>query len=775
MKEQETLLRRNFVRLAEHNRLTGKETAEVVLSHMLFAVCGFLCARGAVMQKYLPFGIAAVAGCPSAIMPSVGVGVLVGSAFPILQSSGFRYVGALLAVVSIRLLVSRLKISRRPLFAGMIAFLSVFLTGVATFRDMPGGVGFSAVEAVLAGGGAYFVKRGSSSLLHNDVGLSGEQLTSVILTVGFVLLGLIPIAPGGISVGRILCVVLIHVAARYGNVGAGAILGITCALIQALGSADSRSAVMYCFGGLMAGVFASAGKIAQTAAFLAAAVIAGIPYAQTGNLTGLVIEFTVGSALYLLLPRTVCVQFGRVFAGRVSVVKPDGLVKGLTMRLRFASKALSEVSGTVDNVAGELSKIHAPDFRGVLQKIEHDACKGCSLQIYCWETRYDETLAAVVEMTKGVKQGHSNVEDCCPSEFKGRCLRVGRMSSAVYKYYSEYTSRFAAEQRVQEVRSVVADQFSGISQMLCSLADEFDVDERFDSSAAARIAEALKNIHVPVKECGVRLDKNDRMNVEIRVSTGGDTVLNRASVLHALQVSCERDFDPPCVTVTGEDTYISVSEHAYYTAEIGIHQIPSENAAVCGDVCDYFFDGKGRLIMLLSDGMGTGGRAAVDGAMAVGLMSRLLKAGFGYDAALKILNSSMLFKSTDESCATVDVVAVDLFTGRTELLKAGAAPTIVRRNGKAGTAQSTSLPAGILRNIGFDKAVISLRKGDIVLLLSDGAVSEGTDWIGAELESFDGGTAKELATRVCEGAKRRRTDRHEDDITVMAAILEKAV
>ena len=113
--------------------------------------------------------------------------------------------------------------------------------------------------------------------------------------------------------------------------------------------------------------------------------------------------------------------------------------------------------------------------------------------------------------------------------------------------------------------------------------------------------------------------------------------------------------------------------------------------------------------MILSDGMGTGGRAAVDGAMASGLMSRLIKAGFGYDCSLRILNSSMLFKSTDESLATVDIASIDLFTGETKLYKAGAAPTIVRRSGKTGKVQSTSLPAGILREIGFDKAVVKCK------------------------------------------------------------------
>ena len=134
----------------------------------------------------------------------------------------------------------------------------------------------------------------------------------------------------------------------------------------------------------------------------------------------------------------------------------------------------------------------------------------------------------------------------------------------------------------------------------------------------------------------------------------------------------------------------------------------------------------------------------------------------------------MLFKSTDESLATVDVTCIDLFSGRCDLLKAGAAPTIVRRNGKSGKAQSTSLPAGILRDVGFDKASVKLRSGDIVIMMSDGVTSEGTEWICAEADSWQG-RAQDLAEHIAKCAKRRRSDNHEDDITVMAAIIEAAV
>ena len=154
-------------------------------------------------------------------------------------------------------------------------------------------------------------------------------------------------------------------------------------------------------------------------------------------------------------------------------------------------------------------------------------------------------------------------------------------------------------------------------------------------------------------------------------------------------------------------------------------------------------------------------------------MGRMLRSGFGYDCALKIVNSSMLFKSTDESLSTVDIAAIDLFTGECELLKAGAAPTLVRRSGKVGKAESNSLPPGILREVAFDKAKVSLKREDIVVMVSDGATTEGTEWISAMMADWTVGSAQQLADEIALAARRRRADGHSDDITVMAAILKQ--
>ena len=61
------------------------------------------------------------------------------------------------------------------------------------------------------------------------------------------------------------------------------------------------------------------------------------------------------------------------------------------------------------------------------------------------------------------------------------------------------------------------------------------------------------------------------------------------------------------------------------------------------------------------------------------------------------------------------------------------------------------------------------------MLVSDGAMCDGAEWIKEELERWETGSAQALSERLCEGAKRRADSERRDDITVMVAILKKSV
>jgi len=768
---------KELVRVSSANEAFSKsEQLRAAMVHIITALCSFFASRAAITAGLIPFGLAVVSGVPVMLTPAAAVGAFVGYIIPAVGSGAFRYIAAMLAILSVKLLLGGdRKLAEHPLFLCLLSLASSLITTAVTFKGLESNVLNLLAESLLAAGGTFFVCRAVKAVMRETAGLSGDELASLLICISFLLIGADRVSVAGVTLGRLLSVLLILICGKYGGILSGTVAGTAVAFASLLSGTAVIISAVYALSGLISGIFSLYGKYAQIGA-VAVATLIGVLVAQSGSAAALrMIEIIGGSVLFLVMPRSFGVLFGKMFSAYPQIITPSGMKKAVVMRLQLASNALSDVSETVEQVSDELAKINAPDYGEVISRVERDACTGCSFRLHCWETKRGVTLEALLSMTKAVKSGESIPEEYAPAEFKGHCLRLQRIGSAVYKNYTEYALKTAAQNRLEEVQSVVSDQFSGISCMLSDLACELSTEEKFDNSSAALAVEGLKSLGIGVEECSCCIDRFGRMTIKAKLKKQRDLVLNKRQIMKMLSVVCERDFDVPSVSEVGNDVFITVNEHACFSVQFGVHQICAGEAKMCGDAYRYFNDGRGHFTMILSDGMGTGGRAAVDGAMASGLMAKLLRAGFGYDCSLKILNSAMLFKSTDESLATVDIASIDLHSGEAQLYKAGAAPTLLRRSGRTGKAQSNSLPAGILRDIGFDRANIKLKVGDIVLLMSDGAVSEGTDWIRDELTAWQDGTADDLAEHICECARRRRSDEHEDDITVMAAILTKAV
>lgn len=211
---------------------------------------------------------------------------------------------------------------------------------------------------------------------------------------------------------------------------------------------------------------------------------------------------------------------------------------------------------------------------------------------------------------------------------------------------------------------------------------------------------------------------------------------------------------------------------AKFIIDFGAEQYCAKGEELCSNAYNSFYDDNGNFIMILSDGVGDDDRAAVESKMAVDLMEQYANQEPDYNHPLEILNSSLL--SNEESLATVDIVSIDLCSGSTEFYKAGSAPSILCQNGKVKKVKSTSLPAGVLRDISFDTALVKCKVGDIIVLLTDGAISNGCDWIKDEILSFRDGNAQDLAEHLCMCARQYITDDCGEDITVLCAVLNKA-
>ena len=177
---------------------------------------------------------------------------------------------------------------------------------------------------------------------------------------------------------------------------------------------------------------------------------------------------------------------------------------------------------------------------------------------------------------------------------------------------------------------------------------------------------------------------------------------------------------------------------------------------------------------LISDGMGTGSRAAIDSNLTASVIEKLICASFSFESACKTVNNTLIIKSTDESLATVDALQINPYNGRSVFYKAGGSISLIRQGDSITVIEKASLPLGILRNAPLSQEERELKKGDIVLLLSDGVTNSDCGWINDELLAWSKSDMQSLANHIASLAALRSESATRDDITVVALRIEKA-
>lgn len=732
---------------------------------------GFACSRGLVFGKYSPFGVAVLSAVPRKGLLWSFIGITFGYILPSASYVPARYIAAGITVIAIRWCLSELKnINTHGLYAPLITFLPLLATGMAmVFID--NSVGSTAAlylaESFLAAGCSYFfvrtVKLITSSKSKNR--FDSTDIASLTLSIGVLTLSLGYVTISGVSIGRIFMIILIMYCANSGGIAGGAISGITAGAIQSLSTSGlTYISGAYGLGGLMAGVFASMGKMFGAIAFIIAHGVASLQIGDSESIMISAVEVGVATVIFMILPKSA--KISEIFMGRGENINGNSLRRIIISRLNFASESLSHVSNSVEEIAKKLN--NSPGIKGVLNSSVAEVCAGCSANGICWKKERETTLSSFVKLANTMKVNSRVTEEDFPVEITNRCSRVTLLKESLNKHYREFKATEELELKSAQMRTITGEQFVTTSYLLKDIAKEFSNYQFFDEESGDRVEEILKKHNVYPSEVCCRIDKFGRMTIEAEIEKRKQGQFNKAYFTREVSVACGRTFSQPCINLTNNIYRITMTEKPQFDVAFGHFQHSAENSTFCGDSISCFYDGQGRYITIISDGMGTGGRAAVDGVMASSMAESLLKGGIGYDTTLRIINSALMSKSSDESLATLDIASIDLFTGKAEFRKAGATGTFIRRGRRVDYVEEISLPVGIMSNISFASFEETLKENDIILMVSDGATACGTDWIKEIVGNFEDDDPANLAKQIVTEAKKQRNDGHEDDITALA-------
>lgn len=332
--------------------------------------------------------------------------------------------------------------------------------------------------------------------------------------------------------------------------------------------------------------------------------------------------------------------------------------------------------------------------------------------------------------------------------------------------------------RMINSKMIVSEQIEGISKLVSSMVSEISTSIDFRNDVEEDVAADLDKNGVEFND--VVAVKNNRNKYEIviyRKPCSGKQLCSKEFVnvvSKTLGVRMKRDDEKCRFIKNSTECQFRLVEAENYDIITAVSKLSKED--VSGDNYSFSQIGEGRYMIALSDGMGSGVRAASESNTTISLLEKFIEAGFDRQTVIKAINSVLVLRSCEECYATIDTAIIDLYSGVGEFIKVGAAASFIKSGNDIRTIKSSSLPAGILNDINIESDVINLKNGDLIITVSDGIIDSCGDkerWIEKELTSYESNNPKDLADHILNRAKENYGSKVGDDMTVMVSRIIK--
>ncbi len=159
----------------------------------------------------------------------------------------------------------------------------------------------------------------------------------------------------------------------------------------------------------------------------------------------------------------------------------------------------------------------------------------------------------------------------------------------------------------------------------------------------------------------------------------------------------------------------------------GVSKAVGSRDCISGDNYSIYPLGRSRMLVLLSDGMGSGRQAYHDSDQVISRVEQLLETGFSLNVAIEMVHRWLLAQGREDVGTTLDAGLVDLVSGECALVKAGAAASYLLREAEEGSWQvelvgRESMPLGIFEELHTGASQLRLKKGDILVMMTDGVL-----------------------------------------------------
>lgn len=759
---------------------------------LLFSVMGFLLGRATILSELSPFAAAYFAVIMflrrDAMLP-VAAATIAGSLFT-------PFPGALVIAAELIIFMliykgmesfQRIEISYAPL----MVFVSAFMVGLfqvvigpsitwypLLMKSLDAGLGFVLTLVFLQALPLMTFRQKSRSLRN-------EEILCLIILLASVMTGLVGWSAGGLSLEHILSRYLILLFAMAGGAPIGAAVGVVTGLILSLADIGAIYQMsLLAFAGMLAGMMQGGRKGAVSIGMLLGSSILSIYFTGPGDMMASTWETCVAVVLFLLTPRSIISAIAKYVPGTADHSRSQHeyarRVRDITAeRVTQFSQVFRQLSSSFGQIprAGEAgtSDREMGDF---MSAVTEGVCSGCIRKSHCWDAKFYQTYRYMTDMMTTVEECPEVTAAQLPPEWSRLCGKTGDVLEVMKGQYDLYQHDMRWKRQIYDSRQFVAEQLSGVSQVMEDLAKEIKREGQAMYRQEAQIREALEKLGLSIHSIDIL--SLDPGRVEIEVLHAYTRGFDECRKMIAPLLSDILDENIAVMNETAVHpreglSMVTFGSAKAYEVNTGVAAAAKGGDILSGDSFSTVELGNGTFAVSVSDGMGNGERARMESSAALGMLEKLLQSGMDEKLAVKSVNSVLMLRSPDEFYATVDMALIDQYSAQTTFMKIASAPSFIRRGSEVIPVTASNLPIGIIQDMEVDLVTLQLHPGDILIMMTDGiydapgyAVNKEI-WMKRMIQELEGEDPQEMADNLLEKVVRYQGNEIHDDMTIVVS------
>lgn len=566
----------------------------------------------------------------------------------------------------------------------------------------------------------------------------------------------------------------------FGGMNVAVVVAFSATLFMAYATGAENAALFGVFAGLglepaFCAMYAIGGVVAATlfpislgaALFCSAALsISWALYADgIGAISGVLPEIMLASliiypaAQFKIIPDRIDF-FVTSASGKEAKNKSESLInfernRNVKDRVENICKSLSYMSTVLGNLSKRLRTPEGSEVYSICEEAFSVACTQCAKKNICHSREGFGSGEVIRSFAKQLKESGNLSTLFVPDSMLRGCPSIDSIISNINRDYN----KLFEENMKYDKTSVTADNYENLASLIRECVTEDSREYEKNKEMTKRLEKAFEKENITYEALSVY--GRERPQIFVRGVTVKDLSYGACDLREMAEEALGIGLLEPEMSIDYDRLNMYFECRKKLLATYSTYSLPATDREVSGDIITSFYSADEKFYMLLCDGMGSGRDAALTARISSIFLERMLRGGATVESAMVLLNNFTRERRI-ECFSTIDLLCVDLYSGKARFVKSGGAASFVMRGGNLFKLECETMPVGILKELSAKAVEFELMPGDTVIMMSDGVTgeTEAASWLYDIVSSSSSDTAKKIVKEA-----RRRAERT-DDTTV---------